>query len=502
MPGTEVEHFDCVLCDDVVEGSPYLVLRGDIDAAVCEDCSGARVELCGECEEYHDTHNQFVYYYGDDAVCESCRDEHYFECETCEQLEHSDNMCSVGYSDTCICQNCYNDLSCCDHCGESVFEIFTIEDYDYCESCAKDNAEELLLEIRDRDYDESDEFDPEEDEEILRSLIAMSIRLNLFGITRRSWDCYECGTTISGCLPCNEETWALSSFVVNDGSTISGRCARCAGVDTNLGEYSQHKKKLNPYTYKPVPMFKRTESDLEKRALHFGTEVEIEMAGKHDDVKAALSKIGEADKEYGLFYCKQDACIKNGFEVVSHPFTLNWMNQHRDAFDSMFNLSEVMQGFEATSCGMHIHMSADAFTDLQMFKFMRWFYVNREYIRALSRRPKGKLEGWASMKVPDDKKMLSYALDKSKGMDTGRAALNVGSRQTIECRIFRSTLSPTTYYGNIEFLQSLFDYTRNSGIKNTRFAPYMEFVQARGSTYKNFLNLNEIIRSAYEMEGE
>lgn len=98
--------------------------------------------------------------------------------------------------------------------------------------------------------------------------------------------------------------------------------------------------------------------------------------------------------------------------------------------------------------------------------------------------------------------MLSYAFDKSKSMGLGRAALNLGSRQTIECRIFRSTLSPTSYYGNIEFLQSLFDYTKNSAVSDTRFDPYMEYVKSRAKSYKNFLTLNEMIRPQYEVEGE
>jgi hypothetical protein len=430
-------------------------------------------------------------------ICDSCRDYNFFTCENCEEIEHTDNRFIPEGTDANLCEGCYDSLPTCSECGDTTFETIEIDDEGYCESCARACGERIVEEIRDRDYDVSGDVD--EDDELLADLMDRALALNLFGIATRQWICTECNSSYRCQLP-SLNTWDMSHFVAL--GITSSRCRACTNGEPIIESALRTSYRVLSYSHKPVPDFRRTERDLEKRALHFGTEVEIEMHDRNDSRRVALAQIGEDDQQHKLFYCKSDSCITNGFELVSHPFTFDWMNQHRDAFDAMFKLAKLMRGFESPGCGMHIHMSSDAFTNLHLFKFMRWFYTNRGFIRAIARRPKGKLDEWASMEEPEPKKLLKYSLDKRNGLGLGRAALNLGQRSTIECRIFRSTLSPTGYYGNIEFLQSLFDYTKNSGVKDTGFTPYIEFVKERGQSYKNFLNLTETIRPMVEQEGE
>jgi hypothetical protein len=78
--------------------------------------------------------------------------------------------------------------------------------------------------------------------------------------------------------------------------------------------------------------------------------------------------------------------------------------------------------------------------------------------------------------------------------------LNPDPVHTLECRIFRSTLSPTAYYGNIEFLQSLFDYTKNCGVDDDQLSEqrFMDYTRERGRIYKNFILLSETVRPEIE----
>ena len=170
------------------------------------------------------------------------------------------------------------------------------------------------------------------------------------------------------------------------------------------------------------------------------------------------------------------------------------MKENEDAFVAMFSLSKIMKGFDSMNCGMHIHMSLDAFTNLQLMKFMRFFYRNKEFITAIARRPPGKLGQWAEMRTPKKGSVQRYAMKKTGGVGVGRAALNVDGSKTVECRIFRSTLSPTAYYGNVEFLQALFDYTKTCGIHQLQFDRFMGYAHDRSSAYKNFITLAKTIR--------
>jgi hypothetical protein len=158
-----------------------------------------------------------------------------------------------------------------------------------------------------------------------------------------------------------------------------------------------------------------------------------------------------------------------------------------------------MRGFESVKCGMHVHMSKDAFSELQMFKFMRFFHMNAGFIRSLGRRPKGRFDRWASIVTPERSSLMRFTL-KREAIDFGRGALNFPEQETIECRIFRSSLAPTAYYGNIEFLQGLFDYTKNCGVDDDQLTKdrFMDYVHDRGQAYKNFVLLTETLRPQVE----
>jgi hypothetical protein len=251
------------------------------------------------------------------------------------------------------------------------------------------------------------------------------------------------------------------------------------------------------YSYKPTPQFRRTGRDLESRALHFGTEVELDMVGELDNTQA-LRLLADGDKAR-LFYCKHDVSCGRGFEVVTHPFTFDWMMNNPEAFDPMFGLASIMRGHESERCGMHVHMSKDAFTELQMFKFMRFFHMNTEFIKSISRRPIGRFEKWAKIISPERSALMKFALKRGH-IDFARGALNPDNESTMECRIFRSTLSPTAYYGNIEFLQGLFDYTKNCGVDDDQLSEqrFMDYIHDRGKSYRNFILLSDSLRPEVE----
>jgi hypothetical protein len=208
--------------------------------------------------------------------------------------------------------------------------------------------------------------------------------------------------------------------------------------------------------------------------------------------RAALCDLASLD-EHRLFYCKSDSSISNGFEVVSHPFTLSWARENEHAFDPLFNLSKRMYGHNAVNCGMHVHMSLDAFTNLQLMKFMRFVYVNKKFVHAISRRPKGSLQRWASVDNISDESIMSIAKVKNRGRGAGSrsTAVNI-TGTTAEVRIFRSTLSRTIYFGNIEFLDCLFDFTCLFGMRDMTPDRFLDYAHSRAKAYKNFLTLESI----------
>jgi len=73
---------------------------------------------------------------------------------------------------------------------------------------------------------------------------------------------------------------------------------------------------IRDYNYKPEPIF------YGKDDLYYGIELEIDCGGELSENAEKLENIANAKSE--RIYCKHDGSIHDGFEIVSHPMTLNY----------------------------------------------------------------------------------------------------------------------------------------------------------------------------------
>lgn len=314
------------------------------------------------------------------------------------------------------------------------------------------------------------------------------------------YECYGCGDEFYG-VPYLSTIGDTLRYAINRPVDEPVYCPACYDMYVQRGRRSpEHGDvvpyRINNYSFKPTPEFRKTKRDLPSRTLYYGTEIEVEMSPGASS-RTALCDLSEHDTQR-LFYCKSDSSISNGFEVVSHPFTLAWMHENEDAFEPLFNLSKRMYGHDAENCGMHVHMSLDAFTNLQLMKFMRFIYTNKSFVHAVSRRQKERLERWASLENVDDSTIMRVAKVKGRSRSRGTAVNITGS--TAEIRIFRSTLSKTVYFGNIEFLECLFDFTALHGMRDMTPDKLVDFAHDRAKAYKNFLTLESIVNMNIENE--
>ena len=108
--------------------------------------------------------------------------------------------------------------------------------------------------------------------------------------------CEECGRLIHNDCVCYE-----------NGSDIP----YCSSCYDDLFE-----KTIKNYSYKPEPIFYGVND------LFMGVELEIDMAG--EDNSNAEDVIRSANSEDEHIYCKHDGSLEEGFEIVSHPMTLEY----------------------------------------------------------------------------------------------------------------------------------------------------------------------------------
>ena len=199
---------------------------------------------------------------------------------------------------------------------------------------------------------------------------------------------------------------------------------------------------IQDYYYKPEPIF------YGDGPRFFGVELELDVGGKNPQNARKILRLANMDHE--RIYCKHDGSLDDGFEIVTHPMSLQY---HKTQMPWQKICQEAVSlGYSshlAGTCGLHIHVSRLAFgeggqQDAAIARILYFFEKHWEELLKFSRRTPRQLEHWAARYGYKDKPMeiLDHA---KKGYHGGRyTCVNLTNRDTIEFRIFRGTLKYNT----------------------------------------------------------
>jgi len=94
--------------------------------------------------------------------------------------------------------------------------------------------------------------------------------------------------------------------------------------------------------------------------------------------------------------------------------------------------------------------------------------------------------GWAGNTIlaPEESIMKFAKLERSNS--NRGSVLNFRRPETIECRIFRGTLSKAGYFGNLEFLKAVYDYTKTASMNALSPTGLLAHVKKHPGEYKWF----------------
>lgn len=307
--------------------------------------------------------------------------------------------------------------------------------------------------------------------------------------------CRSClGTEYTQCLTC---TYYYSHGAYPQCPNCH-RVVRCNGCGCNVEEttcrnyFDYCSYCSSNLTYVPIRNYSFTPPETtfmgNDSKLYFGIEVEVESPLLEPQKCAALvTEDGD-----GFFYCKADSSIDCGLEIVSVPFTFKYFQDNPDKFNNIFRLRSYKCNSKNDTCGMHIHLSADAFTSLHLLKFMNLIYDNNNFTLAISQRTADQLSEWCSTnlgsKTAKQKEKLRRV--KSLGMQDNvcrHTAINTSSETTVELRIFRGTLDPRTFRAHIEFADCAFWYTKNESMLKVSPEGFIKYARSNKHQYPNLV---------------
>lgn len=302
--------------------------------------------------------------------------------------------------------------------------------------------------------------------------------------------CEDCiGNKVFRCDWCSEWEYLDNSYTVENDTICSScasdtsECYECGGrhhyddlqYSEREGEYyCNNCYRDNDYVdlheagYKPEPVFHG-----ENGGFFMGIENEVDV------------DCGECENfTSNFFYCKEDGSIE-GFEIVSHPFTLEYEKNHND----IKKMCERLQGLGITprnGYGLHVHVSRDCFINNQTEKRIAlFFYENAEFIAEISGRTRVKLQQWAKINTYTRE---MYA--ENRGLSRDRySAINVTNEYTIEFRFFRNVVHYNMLMGCLEFIQGL-----------VGFCNITDPIDITLINFKNFLLHNKYEQALYLIE--
>ena len=163
-----------------------------------------------------------------------------------------------------------------------------------------------------------------------------------------------------------------------------------------------------------------------------------------------------------LIYCKHDGSLNDGFEIVTHPMTLDFHENNMPWAEIMEEAKKMgYLSHQAETCGLHVHVNRTTFGNTEseqvaaIARVLYFFEKFWEELLKFSRRTQRQLDHWAARygykEKPKD--ILDHAKDHNSA---GRyTAVNLTNRDTVEFRMFRGTLKYNTLLATLELLDNI-----------------------------------------------
>ena len=262
---------------------------------------------------------------------------------------------------------------------------------------------------------------------------------------------------------------------------------------------------IHDYSYTPDLKFHTVKENPTVPAdfLYLGMEIELEAPRNDYGIRTDAAEYASNLEDYGLAYLKSDGSLECGFEVVTHPMTHDYFKNHAPKFwEVIGGLRDEfrMRAWSAGTAGIHIHLSRAGFNNgAHIHRFLQLVYANEEFYSRMAGRNSGR---WAKF---DD--VLQWDSDKDRSVKSFKrklarygnnhsdrySAVNTLNRNTLEMRIFRSTLNPDTIKSALDLAHASVEYTRtltvgqivNGALERMNF---IQFIHDNKDTYAHLIS--------------
>jgi hypothetical protein len=193
---------------------------------------------------------------------------------------------------------------------------------------------------------------------------------------------------------------------------------------------------------------------------YLGVELEVDKGG--EDNEEAENVLDKVDDNYNnkRLYIKHDGSLDEGFELVTHPMTLEFHKTEMNWEEILeYLVDRGYRSHDSGTCGLHCHVNRNSLgytiSEQEATTAKILYFVERHWknILRFSRRTQEQMERWANRY--GIKSTPSDVLDEAKGSYSRYRCVNLQNEDTIEFRMFRGTLKYNTFIATLEFVNEI-----------------------------------------------
>lgn len=256
----------------------------------------------------------------------------------------------------------------------------------------------------------------------------------------------------------------------------------------NNSALNHSKTYIHQFNYIPKYIKHFMPGESEDTTLLLGAEIEVggnnnipsdnDKNYKNSTVKKCIQIMNGSDSDVeDLIYSTHDSTVQIEFDTMpcSLEFHKNKMN-YREMFEYLDK--EGYKGHDCKTAGLHIHANRSYLgksrisQELVISKILYILEKFNDEICVIARRDNDYSE-FAGEKQNEDSIVELYSKYKDKGK---RAALNLQHKDTIEFRMFKSTLKYETFILTLEFVKDIIDYAKSVDIEEIELAKWSDLM--------------------------
>lgn len=385
----------------------------DNDTEDVKTCCNCDTEITDGSEHQHDN----------DTYCEDCFDELFGTCEHCSNVVSQDNLNAVYVPELRLQRT---------RRGQHIEH--------WCDECTAHHASKCneCYDYFDANLVHSDEY------------------------TTICHTCFDNGDWVH-CESCGN----LTSEAYSRGDYYY--CESCDPGDDDDDDEDGDYNGIHEYGYKPKPLFFPPDRANDRTTLYYGVELEVQMDNISRAAQHTLGTLGENHA-----YMKHDGSVNHGFEIVTHPHTLD---EHRKLWPAWFDdLPKDVRSYESGACGLHIHVGKSALSTYLIGKLLVFMNAdhNRTFVECIAQRTANSYCEIKNKKLTDARR-TSY--DRYE-------AVNLCPSATIEFRIFRGNVRRERFFKALEFVDALIHWAKDAPSSDLRYQDFVKWVRKNRKAYR------------------